>query len=320
MKTLFLSAFGLIVLSLSSLAYAQTEQTMSVRLDPPIAQLQKKVHAILNNSTIDTSTSLVVWKLDGVVLSQGIGATETDFTLTNRGESTLEVTVVERDGIETKLIQKVTPSDVDILWEGISYTPPLYGGRPLVGPGGKITVTAIAHTSLGSPETLIYSWYQDGKLLTKQSGFGKNSAQMQMPVFGDNTLIRVDVKSLNNEYVGGNGVRIYPTPILVRMYHERSLVGLWTNTVVALTNALEGPVTLRAIPYYLDGLNLARARFEWASSTGQIAPDAEGKAMYTPRAQNGIVSVEVSHSSKLLQQASVKTRIGIPTESTLFGI
>ncbi len=320
MRMVLTTLVAFIVFSWSGFAYAQLERTMSIRFDPPILQLQRKIHAELKSPTLDASTALIVWKLDGVVLSQGIGALDTYFTLTKRGESIIEVTIVERDGVETKLTQRIVPSDIDLVWEGVSYTPPLYAGRPLVAPGGRVVVTAIPHTTLGSPDTLIYSWYQDGTLLTKQSGFAKNTAQIQMPVFGDDSLIQVEVKNLNNEYVGGNGVRINPTPVVLRMYHQKTLVGLWTNTVVALTNTLDGVVSLRAIPYHIDGTNLSRARFEWQSSTGEVAPESGGRALYTPRAASGIVSVEASHASKLLQEASLRTRIGIPTESTLFGI
>lgn len=303
-----------------SIARAQLEKTMSIRFDPPLMQLNKRISVQLRSPALDVSTALIVWKLDGVVLGQGIGTTETTVTLTKRTPSALEVTIVERDGTETKLTQTVQASDVDIVWEGVSYTPPLYEGRSLVAAGGRVVATAVPHTTLGAPDTLIYTWYQDGILLSKQSGFGKNSVQIQMPAFGDDSLLRVEVKNLNNEYVGGNGVRITPAPVIVRMYQEKTLVGLWTNTVVALTKSLDGALSLRAVPYHIDGTNISRAQFEWSTDTGEIAVEPLGKATYTPRAATGIVSVAVSHGSKLLQEATLRTRIGTFVESTLFGI
>lgn len=303
-----------------SIARAQLEKTMSIKLDPPLVQLNKRISVELKSPALDVSTALIVWKLDGVVLGQGIGATETSITLTKRSPSMLEVTVVERDGTESKLTQTIQASDVDIVWEGLSYTPPFYEGRALAAAGGRVVATAIPHTTLGSADTLIYTWYQDGKALGKQSGFGKSSVQIQMPAFGDDSLVSVEVKNLNNEYVGGNGVRIKPAPVTLRLYQQKTLVGLWTNTVVALIKSLDGATSLRAVPYNIDGTTVSRVQFAWKSDTGEITPEPQGRASYTPRAQAGIVSVDVSHSSKLLQEATLKTRIGTFVESTLFGL
>lgn len=300
--------------------HAQIEKTLSVTFNPPLLQLNKRISAELKSPAIDVSTALIVWKLNGTVLGQGIGATETTITLTERTPSSLEVTIVERDGTEMKLVQTLQPSDVDLIWEGVSYTPAFYGGRALVAPGGRVTVSAIPHTNLGSGETLIYSWYQDGTLLGKQSGFGKHTAQIQMPAFGDDTLVRVEVKNMNNEYVGGNGLRINPTPVVLRMYQEKTLVGLWTNTVVGLMKGLDGSVNLRAIPYHIDGSNLGRVRFDWRSDTGDLAVEAQGRAVYTPQKPTGVVTIDVSHGGKLLQEATMKTNIGTTVESSLFGI
>ncbi len=308
------------VCGLGAQAHAQSEKTLSVTFNPPLLQLNTRITAELKSPAIDVSTALIVWKLNGTVLGQGIGATETTMTLTERTQSTLEITVVERDGTEMKLTQLLQPSDVDLIWEGASYTPPFYEGRALVAAGGRVTIAAVPHTNLGTSDTLIYSWFQDGTLLKKQSGFGKHTLQMQMPAFGDNTLIQVEVKNLNNEYVGGNGLRIHPSPIAVRMYQHKTLVGLWTNTVVGLTKGLDGVTVLRAIPYHIDGTNLSKDRFEWSSETGEIAVEPQGRATYTPRASEGIVSVDISHGSKLLQQASLRTRIGTFVESSLFGL
>lgn len=320
MRALYAILFIAVLMGVSSPAYAQVEKTLSVTFNPPLLQLNTRIAAELKSPAIDISTALVVWKLNGVVLSQGIGATETEITLTERSTSTLDVTVVERDGTEMKLSQLLQPSDVDLLWEGASYTPPFYGGRALVAAGGRVTVSAVPHTNLGSSDTLIYSWYQNGTLLGKQSGFGKQTVQIQMPAFGDDTLISVEVKNLNNEYVGGNGIRIRPTPIVLRMYQQKTLVGLWTNTVVGFMKGLDGVTTLRLIPYHIDGTNLSKVRFDWKSATGEVAVEPQGRATYTPRLPAGIVTVDVNHGSKLLQDATIKTRIGTTTESSLFGI
>lgn len=320
MRGLIATLCVLSVMGLASRAYAQSEKTLSVTFDPPLLQLNTRITAELKSPAIDISTALVVWKLNGTIIGQGIGSTETTLTLTERTQNTLEVTIVERDGTEMKLTQLLQPSDVDLLWEGASYTPPFYEGRALAAAGGRLTIAAVPHTNLGTSDTLIYSWFQDGTLLKKQSGFGKQTLQIQMPAFGDNTLIQVEVKNLNNEYVGGNGLRIYPTPVVLRLYQQKTLIGLWTNTVVGLMKGLDGVTVLRAVPYHIDGANLSKDRFEWSSDTGELSIEPQGKATYTPRAQAGVVTVEISHSSKLLQQASLKTRIGTLIESSLFGI
>jgi hypothetical protein len=281
-----------------------------------------KITAELRAPTIDTTTALVQWKLGGIAIAQGIGLNETTFTLSTAEPKLLEVTIVERDGTETKMTQEIRPSDVDILWEAQSYTPPLYKGRALVAAGGKIVVAAVPHINNAAPDTFIYTWTQDGLTLGRQSGFGKQSLTTQMPPFGDSTLIGVTVKNLDGEVVGANSVRINPQPVTLQLYQQKPLVGLWTDCSITLDRAPEVTVGLRALPYYIDGSFIGKnIQYTWKSITGELKADAKSHATYTPTGKvDGKIEVEVRHAGKLLQGTSTQFHMKKAETKNLFGI
>jgi hypothetical protein len=301
-------------------AYAQLESNMSITFEPRLIELGKKVTAELRSPAVDTSTALIIWKLNDVIIAQGIGLHEASFTLTSRATANLEVMVIEQDGVETKIVYPIQPSDVDIIWEGVSYVPPLYDGRPRVAAGGRVRVAAIPHTTLGTPDTLVYTWSQDGIRLNKQSGFAKNTTTISMPPFGDSTFVSVTVKTLTGEVIGGNSVRITPSPVAVRVYQQRPLVGLWLNNTVAIQNISNGMVTVRAIPFFMDGTSLSKIKYTWTSTTGAVQQESPGVATYEVGNGKNVVSVTASHPAKLLQSATEKTEIGTQIEKTMFGI
>jgi hypothetical protein len=302
-------------------AFAQIEQTITVRTSPAVIQVGKKIALKVVSPVIDIDTALIVWKLDGAIIQQGIGVIDAEFTPADTRVALVEVIIATQDGIETSIKKRIQAADIDLIWEGVSYTPPTYAGRALVGPGGTVKVAALAHGTGKTADTLVYTWFQDGTPLQKQSGFGKSAITVQMPPFGDSSRISVEIKTLQSEYIGGNGIRITPVQPQVRVYEQRPLVGLWLNAQLDKTDPI-GDLHMRALPYFIDGtaLNQKNITFDWKSPTGTITVETPSGASYKPEKDNAEISISISNTSKVLQQQTGHVRIAKPLRASLFGI
>jgi hypothetical protein len=301
----------------------QLARTLSIEIAPQSAPIHEKLTATLKSPVLDTNTTLIVWKLNGVVLAQGIGQNEVTFTLDDTRQALLEATVAGQDGFETTVKHPMHASDIDLLWEGISYTPPTYQGRALVGPGGKVKVTAVPHVASGKPTDIyIYSWQQDGKPLQKMSGFGKTSATVQMPPFGDASIITVDVQTLQGDLVGSTGIRITPTQIRPEIYEQRPLTGLWLNTNIAHEHTPSGEISLRILPYFVDGTILSQKNTEivWSARGGEVTPGEFTHALFRPTAGNIEITAHASQKNKFLQSGSLTRTMGVLNIQNGFGI
>ncbi len=322
-RTLYAFVFLLYVIS-PVVSYGQTPTNdASIVVSPKYAHITEKLTAELRTSALELQNSLIIWSLDTAVISRGIGAKSIVFTLNDTRKHELTATVTDQDGYSVKIKQTVRASDIDILWEGVSYTPAIYKGRTLYSDGGKVRVAAIPHTEDNkAPSEYVYTWIQDEKALTRASGLGKASVTIDTPPFGDSFLLRVEVETLQGEYVGGTGIRIKPSPVTVILFEQKALLGLWTNTNLTNTPLLGGEVTIRAIPFYMDinTLSDTAVKFQWSAQGATVAQGPNGKAVVTSSKGIPQITVVATNKNKLLQQGSTREIIGSTEGRSLFGL
>jgi len=92
--------------------------------------------------------------------------------------------------------------EVDILWQGETYTPPFYKGRALWSSQSRITFLAIPHgAGIGNPANLTYRWTQNGTVLGNINGIGKNTLSFTDSVLSKPQTIKIDV--LSGQYCFG---------------------------------------------------------------------------------------------------------------------
>lgn len=313
-----------VLLCMTQFSFAETVVSdASIGMSPTYAGVGEKISATLRTSALDLQSSLIVWTLDTTVLNRGIGVDTTSFTLKDVRKHEITATVTDQTGYSVKITEIVRASDVDILWEGISYVPPGYKGRTLYSDGGKVRVTALPHAEdKKTPADYVYTWTQDGKNLPRSSGFGKSSLTLDTSLFGDSTLLNVQVKTLQGEYIGGAGVRITPSPVIVGIYEQKALLGLWTNTTVKNAKIIDRETTLRALPYFMDisSISESATKYTWNAFGATIVPGAGGRAVLSGANGNPKVGVTISNKNKILQEGSTQESVGISEGRSLFGI
>lgn len=210
------------------------------------------------STNLDRAQS-ISWYIDDVLISQDVSANKISFEAKGLGNSSnVKVVIATENGSVTSKSIVIRPSEVDILWEADSYVPPLYKGKALPSSESEITFVAMARIvnqngSFFSPNELIYKWRQNGKILGKLSGRGKNSITILGPSLLNTDLIHVEIESVYVGYTGSGIITVEAVIPMIIMYEKSPLLGpIYENAIGKSFSLTEKEVTVVAHPYFFS--------------------------------------------------------------------
>jgi hypothetical protein len=308
-------------------ASAQYADVLSIQL--PAGGMRKNVAAvaIVESPSLALDTAIVLWKLDGQEIARGIGTIEAAITLKDIAEHELSVTIAEKGGVTRTEKVSVRASDIDILWEAETLTPPQYTGRALPSVESTIRVEVVLNNGKNSaPGTHIYTWKMNGRTLPSSSGLGKNTLRIQLPTFENSALLQVSVRGIAGEFTGQTSVRIQTVEPRILFYEKKPLLGLWTSTTAGASMPTADGLLVSAFPYFVTALSQRDKNLEYAwtlpsgsdASAGDSASPADVRIVGTEP-----FSVSVVNKKTLLQEARGRNALrtlGGETGTGAFGI
>ena len=326
MKRLYLSIV-LLALFLSIL-YAKSDtaavaQSLSfnepvlIQVSPESPRPGQTVTISLQSYTTDLNRADIQWRIDGKPLRSGIGVTHTTIQMGVFGTvARVSIAVKTSEGTSFSKEIVLRPTEVDIVWETKSYTPPWYKGKALAAAGSSVTVSAFARllASNGqtiSPKELVYQWRQDGKTLGNLSGYGKSTITIPGPRF-EATVISVTVSNYGNTVQGMGGVTIQPETPKVLVYEDNPLLGVRYEAAIQNSFSLTGSETrVSAQPYFfaVSNRNDPALEYQWEVNGEEVASgDTPSSLVLRPGSGSGFakIAVGVQHTRVLLQRAGVE--------------
>ena len=208
-------------------------------------------------SSVPKGAYLYSWTVNGSLLTEGYDLTTVTIISGAGGtETSVEVVLIDDEGdVVGSDIYVVRPGSVEIIWEGKTYVPPFYRGKPYPNGDSQITLQAIPHLSSGGKEfsdgDLVYQWEVDGKNLGSQSGYGKSSLTIRPTSFRNTTTVTVVVETRDglNAAKGVAAIPIVAPKIIV--YEDTPLGGLQFNRAIPANFAFTGTeMTFWAVPFF----------------------------------------------------------------------
>jgi hypothetical protein len=198
------------------------------------------------------------WLVDGVPFAEAVDLDTVSVTAGGQGtEKIVEVTLTDAGGNSIGNDSYVIRSgSVDVVWEGKTYTPPFYRGKPYPNGDSQIVLQAIPHLSEDGVEipagNLVYFWEVGGKKVEAISGYGKSSATIRPTAFKTATFVAVTVQTRDGVYAVRGSVEV---PILsprVVIYEDTPLGGLALNRAVPEKFAFVGDeMVFWAAPFFV---------------------------------------------------------------------
>lgn len=280
---------------------------------------------------IDLNTTLITWKIDGVVTLKGVGKKEFVFIMGNSGK----VTTVDFEASPSNApaITKTftfAPVDVDILWQANTYTPPFYKGKALFTPEANVTFIAVPNILIGGkrvdPSDVVYKWKVDRTVDGENSGFGKSSYDYTGSIILRPTLIQAEVyAAANSAFKGMNGFQISHVFPQALIYEDSPLYGILFNRALRNQHTIkDDEVELSIIPYFFstDGKNEA-VTYKWNLNNAALAiPSFQNSAIFRRKDDKkgtAMVSLTIGNPSKILQKATTALGLIFTEKRSTFG-
>jgi hypothetical protein len=259
----------------------------------------------------------ITWVLDGATIKRGAGIKQVQFEAGNLGSrSVIDVIIRAMNGNTIKESITIRPTEVDLLWETDSYTPPFYKGKALSSSDAEITIVAIPQfvTSNGSKlnsSDLIFKWKMDGKALGSLSGRGRDSIKIKGPKMFKSMLIQADVSSIDSALAGKGFEVISPVSPKIVFYENDPILGMkYENALNGRFSLLKEEVNITAHPYFFSGSKRVISDFDysWKVNGSEVvaSPDDESSIVLRQVGAGegeASVSLDIQNLDRILQSA-----------------
>lgn len=151
-----------------------------------------------------------------------------------------------------------SPTQIDLIIESGTFTPPFYKGRSAFVSQGSTKIIAIPHITVGGIITptskLNFRWKKDGNVITASSGFGKNVISINGSVPIRDIDIELTILDQSNNQVAQTNTTVTPYDPAVIFYENSPLYGILFNSTLQGTVDLKDKeeINVSAYPLYFN--------------------------------------------------------------------
>ncbi len=306
--------------------HAQSLLPIQQRSDPSFVALTPRypapgdeVVAKLNAHMIYAPSARIVWKQNGKVVQESVGGLEYRFTVEKIGQTIdLEVIVYEESGNILRKTLKQTVGAVSIVWEGLTYTPPLYAGRALHSPRSEVVLQALPVIANGAggymnTKNLVFNWHLYGETNPRFSGQGLDSIVAKAKTPYAPLEASVHIQNKQGETLAIGHVSVPVTHPYVRFYEEYPQFGVkYTHTLDAEYRLPSNKRTIYAEPYFISAPTRTDQSLTYAWRIGSQLLNSQGNVTLEPSGSGSSASsleLTVSNGSVLEQRARGALRV-----------
>lgn len=259
--------FALILIFFAYHTNAQVQNgDIVLNLNPKYPKANEEVHASVSSFVTNLDNARISWILNGDTILEGMGKKTFSFSASDSELSTtLEVKIETINGSVVSKKITISPSDVDLLWQGYDvYTPPFYRGKSIAPIEGTVKVVAIPGNQ--SMAGFNYKWKQDNKNIPDSSGYEKNYFIYSNSYLDNKSKIEVVVSDLLGNGIGSNKIEVGLNNPKIVFYEKDTNLGIkWEK---ALTDGFiieKDGDTIIAEPYFFSKSDLGSSNysFKW---------------------------------------------------------
>lgn len=289
---------------------------------PAVPGPNQEVTITINSFAVNLNSSEIVWYIDGEPMAQGMAMKSFSFRTKDFGTpSVINASIVGPNGtIDKRFI--IEPSEVDLLWEANTVTPPFYKGKALPTFKSLVRVTAIPrkNSPASDPATFYYKWTYN-----RIQGLGEaqamNSVTIPMGYPDSPVPVNVEVTIKGTSWKAPEFMNVVPAEPKIVFYEEAPLLG--TNFFTALTKGSEregNQIALRAVPYFFSTDNLLNNDLVYTWTVNGVT-QARGfdptklQLQKTGKGAEGFsVNLRIQNPKRILQEARAATSVTLPSE------
>lgn len=242
----------------------------------------------LKAPTLDMESALITWTINGKVIRKAYTGNFVDLQVGNVGE-VYRIAVEATDGKNTRITAEkiLRVSDVAVVWEARTYTPPFYEGRALQSPGAEIAFHVIpsildAKGRLYAPNELVYAWSTNYSSAT-MGGKGVSSIILKNDQPLKDFTVNLQVKDPSGEVRSVKKIIIPVTHPKVLLYEDSPLVGIRHDSALGTDVGIYGKEsTLVAEPFYISAPTRTNSILEYTWSVADATYTNPGNLTFSP--------------------------------------
>ena len=265
MKKIFLFTILLLVLIPISFSTAQSIPSdtnnagVTLAISPENPEPGQSFAVTVESFTYDLDRSSISWLVNGSLKKTGLGIKTFNYQAGKNGEKTdisIEITTPDNQ----KIISSVSfiTSNIDLITEALSYTPPFYKGKALNPNQGTVLIVAIpnfynTNKTKVSTQNIVYTWKKDGTVLGSQSGLGRNTLMINGSVPIRDINIEVSATTADNSITSSKNITVTNTSPKIIFYEDSPIYGVMFNKAITKTvNLLSDEFKVNAYPYFFN--------------------------------------------------------------------
>jgi len=287
---------------------------VDINLSPEIPEPNQTISAELSGTLVDLDSSDIYWYLDKEIQKHGIGEKSFSFTAGDVDEKKdLEAIVIIPDGRRIDLQRTIEPTNIDLLWEANTYTPPFYRGKAL--PTYKSSIKVLALPSGKNINTkFIYNWSIDSlNNIAGSSGYNQKTFTTFGSYAGYSRKINVSMTSFDKFIKAKKTIKIESVAPELVFYENNPLMGtIFNNALYGIREIKSNDFSVKAEPYYVSRGELKNVQYKWGVGKDRVeSKDNKEKMITFTKPENGSGKVQVQAHFKNTANTYQEARSGV---------
>lgn len=234
----------------------EIKEQIDINVSPENPKPGDLVTINLETYSLDIDSTEIVWFVNGKQTLKGVGEKRFSFQVGDSIESKIVVNIYPKNQPKITKTFVFNPSNIDLLWQAETYTPPFYKGKALFSAESAVTMVAIPNFVENKNRTpdssVVYKWIVNREVQGDYSGRGKNSFKYNSDILSQDTVIEVETYPVNNSSKKGSGlVELSEKNSFVLFYEDNPTNGIMFNyslkNQVDLKNKKEAKISV--FPY-----------------------------------------------------------------------
>ncbi|OJI08141.1 hypothetical protein BK005_01290 [bacterium CG10_37_50] len=326
-QLIILSLSALLLVPINTLAYQEVTNggDLVATVSPNNPGPNTLVKISLRAYGVDIDNSLISWGLNGKLANSGFGLKNFSFQTGSLGSRTIvSIDVLPRSQSGTiKKLLVFEPLDIELNWQANTSRPYWYQGRALISPESTVIVSALvtAIDQTGKtipPETLIYKWNKNDKILNLESGVGRSNLTYTATKKGaDKIDLTIITPSGNTEH---RSVLIPVENPQIALYLEQPLLGTIFQQQLKAEQVINDSLAVRAEAF---GFSNDLLDFNWTLGQEKIFPKLNdlGLMYFAIKSSNPInqrVDLLIKNPAKIFQSAQTNFFLNNTKNQTTF--
>ena len=297
---------------------AITNNSVGLDVTPQTPRVGDSVIIKAYSNSIDLNYQKITWYVNDKIIKEGTGEKEIIVKAQPNQTTKVRAVITKTDNSKIELTTEITPSEIDLIIEPLSYKPPFYKGKPYFIDQGTFYATVVPNIKINNKKIeskdIFYKWTKDGTVLGKSSGLGQDSIKITGSVPIDDIQLGVEAyDNVTRRLLAKDSKVVKPEDPKLLFYEKNPIYGILYNKAISNSYYMgdRDELTITAEPFSFDFLKSTddNSTYSWKINNNSATSSNNKNELLVIQQENKIkgtasISVDISNIKKDFQEVS----------------